>query len=328
VTLVSCESNRLTEHHNHMFFDLGEVICETATGNISCSDDSKLIELYGTLTSSVYVKQLPYYFNSLESIDILRGYLEKQNTVDFLATMSFLDLDEGKKVLIYDLPEGEMLRSYLNRQNSSIDYQQAAFLLVQLKDMLEQLALVDMQHGRIEVDSIYISKEGYLYLLDSAIIAAKHELIKREIIPFQMVPNKEAITASPELCFGREITVEDNVFNLSLLAYQLIYSSHPYGGENSIQALVNKYQAVRCGMMSDDQWNIFRKGLSLRASDRFSSLSELIEALLCVNNPNGSKFRLVMEESSFFANKLWLMILASLGGISGAVLMSQLLASS
>lgn len=296
--LVSADTAKLAK--NQQGFDFGERVCETVTGDISCSTDSKLLEQYGTLTSYVYIKQLPDYFHSVESINILKEYLQRQNTIDFLATVNLLENDDNK-VLVYDLPQGEMLRVYLKRKAETMDYQQVAFLLIKLKDMIEQLALVDMQHGRIEIDSIYISKEGYLYLLDSAIVAAKHELLKSEIIPFRAVPNDEAITASPEICFGREVAIQDNVFNLSLLAYQLIYDSHPYDGDNSVQALIRKCRATRLEAMNDSQWAIFRQGLSFHSANRFASLSELIEALLCVNNPDGLKFQLSKSQNPALA---------------------------
>ena len=295
VPLVSCKVNRLAKHQTS--FDFGELICKTVTGDISRSTDSKLLEQYGTLTSYVYVKQLPEYFNSIESVEVLKKYLEKQNTIDFLATVSLFDQSEDENVLVYDLPEGEMLRSYIKRKSVSMDYHQVSFLLIKLKDMIEQLALVDMEHGRIEIDSIYISNEGYLYLLDSAIVAAKHELLTSEVIPFQAVPNHEAITASPEVCFGRDVAIPDNVFNLSLLAYQLIYDSHPYAGENSVQALIRKCRAIRSETMNDSQWAVFQQGLSFYSANRFASLSELIEALLCVNNPDGLKFQLTENQN-------------------------------
>lgn len=320
--LAACKVNRLAKHQTS--FDFGELMCKTITGDISRSTDRNLLEQYGTLTSYVYVKQLPEYFNNVESNDILKKYLEKQNSIDFLATVSLLCLTEDEKVLVYDLPQGEMLREYIKRKAITMDYHQVSFLLIKLKDMIEQLALVDMQHGRIEIDSIYISKEGHLYLLDSAIVAAKHELITQEIIPFRAVPNYEAITASPEVCFGRDVATQDNVFNLSLLAYQLIYNSHPYDGENSVQALIRKCRAIRLESMSDCQWAVFRQGLSFHSANRFASLSELIEALLCVNNPDGLKFQLLENRrptlinawhvlNNVIKNKLSLMLPATMG---------------
>jgi len=319
--LVSCETDRLAKYRHR--FNLGKLICKTKTGDISCSTDSKLLEQYSTLTSYVYIKQLPDYFQSEESIDILKRYLKKQNAIDFLATVNLSELNENKKALVYDLPPGEMLSSYIKRKSVKMNYQQVSFLLIKLKDMIEQLALVDMQHGRIEIDSIYISKDKHLYLLDSAIVAAKHELLKREMLPSRAVPNQEATTASPEVCFGRDVAIQDNVFNLTLLAYQLIYNHHPYDGDNSVQALIRKCRATRLEVMTDNQWAIFRQGLSFHSANRFASLSELIEALLCVNNPDGLKFQLSKNQNAALTawyklnhavkKKLCMMIPASLG---------------
>lgn len=327
MSLVSCDADRLAGYYATTTYDLGELVCKTVTGDIYRSRDSQLVERYSTLSPYVFIKQLPDYLNSAEAVDILDEYLNKQNSIDFLATVSFLELENNRKLLIYDLPEGEMLKDYISRNASQLSYQQVGFLLINLKDRLEQLALVGMQHGRIEIDSIYMGKEGHLYLLDSAVVATKHELLRQDILSFEAVPNKEATTASLEVCFGRETSVRDNVFNLALLAYQLIYASHPYEGNNSVQALMKKSQVTRLNIMNDSQWRIFQKGLAFRAESRFASLEELIEAILCVNNPDGAKFHLVMNSASSFKetikSKVWWVISASLGGALGAMLVSR-----
>lgn len=259
--------------------DFGEKLFESFTGDVFLSYDADLVDLCGVSSNSIFVKKLPEYFKNNDAISILVNYLDKQNTINTLGHASLLTIDENVSVLAYRLPEGEMLSSWLKREALQFDHLQVISLLIQLKTILEQLSSIDIQHGMIEINSLYISNNGDVYLLDSAIVAAKHELIKREILPFHMVPNSEAIMASPEVCFGHDVTEKDNVFNLSLLVCQLLSGQHPFGGKNSVQALMGKNQAQCESGLKQVQKDILQQGLLLKAESRLQTVEELIDKL-------------------------------------------------
>lgn len=259
--------------------DLGGKLFESFTGDVFLSYDAELVDLYGLTGDSILVKKLPECFESNETISILADYLEKQSTIYTLGHGNLLTVGENISVLAYSLPAGEMLSTWLEREELQFDQLQVVALLTQLHTILEQLSSIEMQHGMIEINSLYICNNGDVYLLDSAIVAAKHELIKREILPFHMVPNSKAITASPEVCFGHDVTELDNVFNLSLLTCQLLSGQHPFDGKNSVQALMGKGQAQCNSGLKQPPKDILQQGLLLKAENRLQTVEELIGKL-------------------------------------------------
>lgn len=282
-------------------FDLGEICCESITGDIFCSSDAILIGLCDIEDSTVLIKKLPDYLVTTEAITVLTHFIKKQNTLDLIGKVNLINTGRNNSLLVYNLPKGEMLSALVERRALLFDSVQIVSFLILLRSILQQLEGIEIEHGMIEINSIYISETGDLYLLDSVVVAVKHELIKNEILPFQMIPNGNAITASPEVCFGRDITAQDNAFNLAMLVCELVSGYHPYNGKNSIEALIAKESPKCGGHLTHYQREALQQGVSLQVNKRLQSVNELIEKFIAPasNEPLQSPLKITKQSLVF-----------------------------
>lgn len=260
--------------------DLGKIFCESITGDIFFSNDAVFLGLSDREKPIILIKKLPDYLNTIEATNVLTRFIKKQNSLDLIGTVKLINIEKNNNLLIYNLPKGEMLSVLVERGALLFDSVQIVSFFILLRSILQQLERVEIKHGMIEINSIYIGETGELYLLDSIVVATKHELVKNEILPFQMIPNGNAITASPEVCFGRDITAQDNAFNLAMLACQLLSGYHPYNGKNSIEALIAKESPKCGGYLTHDQREALQQGVSLQVNTRLQSINKLIEKFI------------------------------------------------
>ena len=281
--------------------DLGEILCKSITGDIFCSSDAVLLGLCDIENATVLIKKLPDYLATSEATTVLTRFIKKQNGLDLIGKINLINTGQNNSLLVYNLPKGEMLSVLVERRALLFDSVQVVSFLILLRSILQQQERVEIKHGMIEINSIYISETGSLYLLDSVVVAVKHELIKNKTLPFQMIPNGNAITASPEICFGRKITAQDSAFNLAMLVCELVSGYHPYNGKNSIEALIAKESPKCGGDLTHYQREALLQGVSLQVNRRLQSVNELIEKFIApaTNEPLHPQLKIIKQSIVF-----------------------------
>ena len=329
---------------------------ETVTGDLYRIKKTALFSDLGQSekNKTLYIKQLPAYFNHPTATKILQHYIDKINQYEANNKVA-LHQNGGQAVLAYHLQAGGLLIQRLARQSSTLSYRQIILLLKTLQQKREALSAIGMRHASLELNSIYMLADQQVYFLDQVIVSAKQALLSSEIIPWTTVPNAEALTASPTICFGREIQDQDEVYNLAILAYQLLSKRLPYGKKNSVQALLEKRKPIRIKGLKNAEWAILRKGLALEPQNRFLSPKTLLNLLLHRSNKEPQSLveqkkekmipksislakmkhclpcessislpsPLVVKKNSLHGYKKWLLIPAGLGFFMGLLLMSH-----
>jgi serine/threonine protein kinase len=161
-------------------------------------------------------------------------------------------------------------------------------LLTSLNSALNNLQHCGIQHGRVAPDSIFIMSNGAVGLVDSLYVAAKQRLLAEDHEGATTIPNRDALYASPDVCFGREVSEQDNVFSLACLCYHFLSGQHPFAGNNSVSALLNKTRPTPITTLSDAQWQHLEYGLSFAQESRPKTVSAFINGFDTVSKSSNN----------------------------------------
>jgi len=185
--------------------------------------------------------------------------------------------DKNATYLVLQLPQGEFLsRQLAIRTNATGNLSTVLPLLTRINSALNNLQHCGIQHGRVAPDSIFIMSNGAVGLVDSLYVAAKQRLLAQDHKNATTIPNRDALYASPDVCFGREVSEQDNVFSLACLCYHLLSNEHPFVGTNSVSALLNKTRPIPIETLSEAQWQHLEYGLSFVQESRPKTVSDFI----------------------------------------------------
>ena len=132
-------------------------------------------------------------------------------------------------------------------------------------------------HGDVKPANIFLTTDGNVKLVDFGLACAIGGRDGRARTgPVVLTP----AYASCEVHEGRRPTVQDDVFSLAVMAYQMIAGSHPFASHSAIDAERLNVEVVRPAGLSASQWHALRRGLALRREERASGVDELIDKLL------------------------------------------------
>jgi serine/threonine protein kinase len=194
--------------------------------------------------------------------------------------------------LVLELPQGEFLSKKLEATKVYGDLAAVLPLLTNLNTALNNLQQCGIQHGRVAPDSIFILHSGAVGLVDSLYVVAKQRLLVEDHEGATTIPNREALYASPDVCFGRGISEQDDVFSMACLCYYLLSGEHPFAGSNSVSALLNKTRAQPLGSLSEAEWQHLEYGLSFSPESRQKTTSDFINGFATASkSPNTIKKR-------------------------------------
>ena len=227
--------------------------------------------------SLLYIKFFPEnYPRSIETIhavtleiDRIKKGCKIFNIVDFEQT-------DDSAYLVFELPKGNFLREKMPKNKSYGDLSAVLSLVSNIKKSLDELKNCGLVHGCVGLDSIYISNKNDVILLDSIYSSAKQHQLEQDVEHTVTVPNKEAIYASPDVCFGRPISEQDDVFSLACISYHLLSGKHPFGGENSVAALLSKVRPKRIKSLTDAQWHHLKNAMALAKENRLATIDDFI----------------------------------------------------
>jgi serine/threonine protein kinase len=196
--------------------------------------------------------------------------------------------DKNAGYLVLQLPQGEFLSKQLVATKAMGDLATVLPLLTSLNSALNNLQHCGIQHGRVAPDSIFIMSNGAVGLVDSLYVAAKQRLLAEDHEGATTIPNRDALYASPDVCFGREVSEQDNVFSLACLCYHFLSGQHPFAGNNSVSALLNKTRPTPITTLSDAQWQHLEYGLSFAQESRPKTVSAFINGFDTVSKSSNN----------------------------------------
>ena len=255
-------------------YKIGECVLKSVTGDVFAVQD---LTKDSSESSSLFIKYLPLsYPRSNRALDIFSQEAERVKAhCQSFKVLSF-EQDDDAAYLVVQLPKGQFLSDRLFPERVYGDLPTVLGCIAKLQTALRQLNACGIAHGLVGVDSIYITDNGNVALLDSVYVAAQHRQLETESENNATVPNREAIYASPDACFGRAISEQDDVFSLACICYHLLSGQHPFGGSNSVSALLNKMRPQRIEGLNDSQWLNLEQGMSLSTEHRFATLDDFI----------------------------------------------------
>lgn len=256
-------------------YTLGACVLLSVTGDIYHAQFTDKVNLGD---SQLFIKFLPEsYPHSAEAIalfsqevDYVRGACNAFNIIAF-------EQSNESAYLIFELPQGAFLREKIAQKSIYGDLADVLSLISKIKKALDTLQNCGFLHGCVGMDSIYISDNDEVILLDSAYVSAKQRQLEKNIEHAETIPNREAIYASPDVCFGRVVSEQDNVFSLACISYHLLSGQHPFGGENSVAALLNKVRPKQINGLTDTQWQHLENGMAFAKESRLKTINDFID---------------------------------------------------
>ncbi|MCK5814158.1 MAG: hypothetical protein KAH03_07855 [Cocleimonas sp.] len=193
--------------------------------------------------------------------------------------------DNDDVYLVLKLPHGQFLGRELETTPIYGELSDILPLISHINLALKTLKKCGIRHGRIEPSSIFIDEDGNVGLLDSIYVSAKQRQLEQGVDYTSTVPNRDAIYASPDVCFGRETSEQDDVFSLACLSYHLLSGKHPFSGTNSVVALLNKMRPERINTLTDAQWQHLELGMHLVKESRLETVKDFINGFDNNNQP-------------------------------------------
>ena len=261
---------------------VGACLLPSVTGDIYAAWDASVgIESLSNSSSydfppQFFIKLLPDDFHLDEANTLIMDEINHlKDCFDWCKIVTF-ERNKELAYLVFQLPRGDFFSKKLVAKKSYGDLSKVLSLLTNIEKTLNILKGCGIHHGRVEPDSIYITEKGDIGLVDSIYVVAKRRQLEQAIDHAVTVPNKEALYASPDVCFGREISEQDDVFSLACIGYHLLSGQHPFGGVNSVSALLNKIRPEPIATLSEDQWQQLENGLSLAKESRPNTVKEFI----------------------------------------------------
>lgn len=274
---MSIENNNMSNKTLGGRYILGDCLLRSVTGEIYAAWDATAKASYDR-PPPFFISFFPNtLIHSDESYQVLEEEIKHLTAcVDWYQVITFEKTDEGAYV-VFKLPRGDFFIKRIAKSKIYGELSRVLPLLTNLHSTLSILKDCGIHHGRIEPDSLFLTENGEVTLIDSLYIIVKQRLIDNDLIEAVTVPNKDALYASPDVCFGRQASEQDDVFSLACLCYYLLSSKHPFGGVNSVSALLNKVRPKAISMLSESQWQHLEHGLSLSKDNRIETVSDFIK---------------------------------------------------
>ncbi len=263
---------------------LGPSLLKNSTGDIyaawDVAKDANMSpdEASYHLPSPFFIKFLPEnYSRSDESMRIFKEEIQQQaKCCDWCKVVAF-DHDGDDDYIVLKLPRGEFLGKKIETSIIYGDLPKVLDLISNIHTALNTLEKCGIKHGRLEPASIFITENKEVEIVDSIYVSAKQRQLKQGVDYTSTVPNREAIYASPDVCFGRKISEQDDVFSLACISYHLLSGAHPFAGANSVSALLNKTRPEPIDTLTAEQWHHLEQGMSLNKETRLQTINEFID---------------------------------------------------
>lgn len=205
------------------------------------------------------------------------------------------------------------LDDYL-RKNPPRSGSEALVLVYKICLALQEMGgFYDARHYNLTRSSIFVTPDGQVILQD-----LQHVVVRRTSVPFSRKMSFRALFLAPELFYGN-LSVNADVFSLSILLYSLVSNDRPYPwnvpyklavrlrrGNISAEEFITEAQAMRSagpdlsGIENPKIKEILDKGLSSDPETRFPDIASLrreVERLLTEQDDLDETARLFMRSA-------------------------------
>jgi len=259
-------------------YTLGSRLLSSTTGDVYAAWSADKAEPDDMYQPPFFIQFLPEnYPRSAESMQVFSQEVERAKVGCKTFNIVAFEQTGDHAYLVFELPNGEFLSNKILQKAVYGDLSDVLSLAEKIKKAFENVKNCGLVHGCVGLDSIYITKSGEVILVDSIYISAKQHQLEKDIEHTTTIPNREAIYASPDVCFGREVSEQDDVFSLACISYHLLSGRHPFAGENSVAILLNKTRPQQIDSLTDAQWQHLENGMSLVKESRLETVDDFIK---------------------------------------------------
>ena len=161
--------------------------------------------------------------------------------------------------LAMELLEGASLRVLLDSAET-LPPDEVKPVIRGVGEALGHLHAKDIVHGNVTTRNVFVGEDLEVRLLDVVPLASDEAIFRR------------AAMSKPS---GR-CTVQDDVFGLACLAYEMLSGKHPFNYCLPREARLAGLEADRIASLSDDEWNALRLALSFEREKRTSSVTDFM----------------------------------------------------
>jgi len=161
--------------------------------------------------------------------------------------------------LVMELLDGASLRFVLD-DAETLPLDEAKPVIWGIGEALRLLHAKDMVHGNLTTKNVFITEALEVRLLDVL-----------PVDPAESIVGGTAMSDPFSRC-----TVEDDVFGLACLAYEMLAGKHPFNFCPLAEARLAGLEADRIVSLSDSEWSALRLALSFDREQRTSSVADFL----------------------------------------------------
>lgn len=161
--------------------------------------------------------------------------------------------------LAMELLDGVSLRTVLDGAET-LPPDEARPVIRSVGEALRLLHARDMVHGNLTARNVFVTQDFEVRLLDIVPLASADAIIR------------STATSDP---FSR-CTVEDDVYGLACLSYEMLSGKHPFNHTPPAAARTAGLEADRIAALNDAEWNALRRALSFERAERPTSIAEFM----------------------------------------------------
>jgi serine/threonine protein kinase len=158
-----------------------------------------------------------------------------------------------------ELLDGASLRSVLD-DAKTLPLDEVKPIIRGIGEALELLHAKDMVHGNLTTNNVFITDALEARLLDVV-----------PVDPAESIVGGNAMSDPFSRC-----TVEDDVFGLACLAYEMLSGKHPFNSCTLAEARLAGLEAARIVSLTDSEWSALRLALSFDREERTSSVADFV----------------------------------------------------
>jgi len=190
------------------------------------------------------------------------GYTELR-AVSHPNIVPFLEFDHDGKFgyLTMGFLDGASLRFILD-DVTTLPLDEATAVIRGIGDALGFLHARSIVHGQLTADSVFISEDLEVRLLDIVPLESDTTILRN-------VASSDPFT---------RCDVGDDIYALACLAYEMLAGRHPFNFHTLAEARHAKLEPARIGSLPDRQWHALRHALSFDPDQRTGTIADFLHA--------------------------------------------------
>ncbi|WP_282176033.1 serine/threonine-protein kinase [Vibrio nereis] len=202
-----------------------------------------------------------------------------------------LDFDEYYYIVM-ELLDGETLDDVIRRSRpNGLNAKSTIPILKQVASAFKYAHSKGIVHSDLKPSNIMLTRSGIIKILDFGVARASNDSIDKyssiNLEETSIVSGYTPAYASPNLMEGDKVTIQDDIFSFSCIAYELLTSKHPFNRKTSLDARKHQMQVARPAQVPRSLWKALFLGLKFQPSERLKAFDE-IEPLLVEKSYNVS----------------------------------------